>query len=373
MATLVYPEPSVFPKRKNTRISSARVKLRSMAAEKWERLNFKLSENELAYDKTTQRLKIGDGVNNWNDLPWLVLDVGGNFQGIMTLAEFNLFYAAYEQFKAAESLRFDAQIAQNLSFTNQLTLIDNKVIALEEGAGAAVDLSGYISAAVFAQYQTAQNTLNNNQNARLDAVEAVNASQTQINTTQDNRITALENAPSGGNVDTSNLVTLTAFNTYKTANDTTNAAQSQSITTLQNDLTSALARILALESGAGSGSGGGAVETYPIQPFNLIVDYTLPLLNTKILEITVAAGETAKEVRLIDSAANLTHPYGSTMMGYILRVEDAAGAVYGLIDGSSIQKNYQLLGLALGQGRYLIKITHALQSAKQNIRMYVKK
>lgn len=47
--------------------------VRADVATEWADANPIVAINELAYDSTNKRLKIGDGVTNWNSLPWLTV------------------------------------------------------------------------------------------------------------------------------------------------------------------------------------------------------------------------------------------------------------------------------------------------------------
>jgi hypothetical protein len=49
-----------------------RVKLRRDDSYQWARFNPVLYEGEPGYERDTKRLKIGDGITPWNDLPYFV-------------------------------------------------------------------------------------------------------------------------------------------------------------------------------------------------------------------------------------------------------------------------------------------------------------
>ena len=54
--------------------TSIRFQLRGDTAENWASKNPKLLKNEPGYDMTNNRLKLGNGVDTWNDLPYLKTD-----------------------------------------------------------------------------------------------------------------------------------------------------------------------------------------------------------------------------------------------------------------------------------------------------------
>ena len=47
------------------------IQLRSGTSEEWEKEDSVLSENEIAFDSTANSLKIGDGVTDWRNLPYV--------------------------------------------------------------------------------------------------------------------------------------------------------------------------------------------------------------------------------------------------------------------------------------------------------------
>lgn len=54
--------------------TSIRFQLRGDTAENWANKNPKLLKNEPGYDMTNNRLKLGNGIDSWNDLPYLKTD-----------------------------------------------------------------------------------------------------------------------------------------------------------------------------------------------------------------------------------------------------------------------------------------------------------
>lgn len=52
-----------------------RIQLKGDTAENWTSKNTVLLKNELGYDSTTNRIKFGNGVTAWNDLPYVAPDV----------------------------------------------------------------------------------------------------------------------------------------------------------------------------------------------------------------------------------------------------------------------------------------------------------
>ena len=52
-----------------------RIQLKGDTAENWASKNTILLKNELGYDSTTNRIKFGNGVTAWNDLPYVAPDV----------------------------------------------------------------------------------------------------------------------------------------------------------------------------------------------------------------------------------------------------------------------------------------------------------
>ncbi len=54
--------------------TSIRFQLRGDTAENWADKNPKLLKNEPGYDMTNNRLKLGNGIDSWNDLPYLKTD-----------------------------------------------------------------------------------------------------------------------------------------------------------------------------------------------------------------------------------------------------------------------------------------------------------
>lgn len=54
---------------------SIRIQIRGDSAENWESNNPVLLNRELGYDRTNNRIKVGDGINPWTSLPYLRPDV----------------------------------------------------------------------------------------------------------------------------------------------------------------------------------------------------------------------------------------------------------------------------------------------------------
>ncbi|MBQ7594079.1 MAG: hypothetical protein IJU48_06985 [Synergistaceae bacterium] len=55
--------------------TTVQFRIRGDTAENWERVNPTLNNRELAYDSTAKRLKVGDGLTKWNELPYVAPDV----------------------------------------------------------------------------------------------------------------------------------------------------------------------------------------------------------------------------------------------------------------------------------------------------------
>ena len=51
--------------------------LRNDTSDVWVEKNPLLLEGELGIELNTNKIKIGDGITNWNDLPYTVSDIGG--------------------------------------------------------------------------------------------------------------------------------------------------------------------------------------------------------------------------------------------------------------------------------------------------------
>ena len=54
---------------------SLRIQIRGDTAESWESKNPVLLNREIGYDRTNNRLKVGDGLNTWTSLPFVAPDV----------------------------------------------------------------------------------------------------------------------------------------------------------------------------------------------------------------------------------------------------------------------------------------------------------
>lgn len=53
-----------------------RIQIRRDTSERWTEINPLLMEGEMGWETDTRRAKMGDGINNWNDLPYITVSEG---------------------------------------------------------------------------------------------------------------------------------------------------------------------------------------------------------------------------------------------------------------------------------------------------------
>ncbi len=53
-----------------------RIQIRRDTSERWTEVNPLLMEGEMGWETDTRKAKMGDGINNWNDLPYITVSDG---------------------------------------------------------------------------------------------------------------------------------------------------------------------------------------------------------------------------------------------------------------------------------------------------------
>ncbi|MBQ8361492.1 MAG: hypothetical protein IJX44_06045 [Bacteroidaceae bacterium] len=53
-----------------------RIQIRRDTSERWTEINPLLMEGEMGWENDTRKAKMGDGINNWNDLPYITVSGG---------------------------------------------------------------------------------------------------------------------------------------------------------------------------------------------------------------------------------------------------------------------------------------------------------
>lgn len=53
-----------------------RIQIRRDTSERWTEINPLLMEGEMGWETDTRKAKMGDGINNWNDLPYISVSDG---------------------------------------------------------------------------------------------------------------------------------------------------------------------------------------------------------------------------------------------------------------------------------------------------------
>ena len=338
MATLIYDDTSIYPKRRNTRTSSARIKLRAYTAAKWQETNFKLAENELAYDKTNRQLKIGDGVTHWNELPFLNINLSGNIAGVASIEELNAIATLLNSSNALHDGRLDVLEGRDLSLTALINALGLRVETLEtEGVGGGnVDLSDY---ATLAQLEAVQGSVSG-------IAQSNNGQQSQINDLI-NRTTALENEPAP-TVDLSGYVTAAAFN---------------SLSATVDDL---IIQVNAIQSSGGSGSGGGTTIEFPSlgidYPANNSTDLILPIGATKTYKYIVPAGRKTNYVSCAQNQNNLVYLWDLNKLKW--EILDLQGNAFLVIDAPTSANQMFYANLQLIAGEYLVRFKNYDSQAK---------
>ena len=53
-----------------------RIQIRRDTSERWTEINPLLMEGEMGWETDTRKAKMGNGINNWNDLPYITVSDG---------------------------------------------------------------------------------------------------------------------------------------------------------------------------------------------------------------------------------------------------------------------------------------------------------
>lgn len=53
-----------------------RIQIRRDTSKRWTEINPLLMEGEIGWETDTRKAKMGDGINNWNDLPYITVSDG---------------------------------------------------------------------------------------------------------------------------------------------------------------------------------------------------------------------------------------------------------------------------------------------------------
>lgn len=189
-------------KRKGERRSTSRMRIRAHADDVWNDKNIRLAKGELAYDKTFNSFKLGDGETYWVDLPWLQLNqvLDGSVNSVSV--RLDNYITAYRQAETVTNNNFTA-------LTNAVNSANTKVNEIHQ------QINDYDWVAQYINLTPIEN--------RLNVLESAPAADL---TPIENRLTSLENAPA---------VDLTTVNNRLTSLENAPAVD---LTTIENRLTS---------------------------------------------------------------------------------------------------------------------------------------